>query len=108
MERDPREGRGLVPVGSVVSIEGLPPIVVVGRALRDADGLVWDYLGAPYPEGLASAEGAVLLSRDMVREVLFEGCRSKRDDALAEAIDAYLAGDAGASWPPEGDEEEGG
>lgn len=98
-----REVNGLVPVGSVVSIEGVGiPLVVVGRALRDDNNDVWDYLAAPYPEGLTDAEHIVLFSRNKIQDVLFVGCRSSRDDALAVTIDAYLAGDVEVMWPPEG------
>ena len=101
---DRKEGSvaSLIPVGSVVALEGAPvPLVVVGRAMRDGGGRVWDYLAVPYPEGVVDPERSLLFQRSEIREVLFEGCRSERDRALAGAIDAYLAGDERASWPPE-------
>lgn len=92
----------LLPVGSVVAVaEAGAPLVVIGRALRDADGLVWDYLGAPYPEGLIDADHSLLFSRDKVEKVYFMGLRSARDDALVKAIDEYLEGSGEMAWPPQ-------
>ncbi|WP_087194514.1 DUF4176 domain-containing protein [Gordonibacter sp. An230] len=101
-EKGEREGIRLLPVGSVVAVAGASvPLAVIGRALRDEEGLVWDYLGVPYPEGLVDAEHSLLFSRDRVERVFFEGLRSSRDDALVDAVEAYLEGARDASWPPE-------
>ena len=81
----------LLPVGSVVDLDGVPfPVVIVGRGQLRNDGSIWDYLGYPYPEGFITDRESLLFSRDQIKEVRFVGLKSKSDEDLVLEIEKAL------------------
>lgn len=88
--------RSWLPVGSVVTLnEGVRPIMVVASMVQDANtGRWWDYMGYPYPEGMASSESDYFFDATMIREIhqlgfvdsdalLFQAFLRKKEDEYA-------------------------
>lgn len=75
----------LLPIGSVVRIKGGGfKLLVVGFFPED-DGRSYDYLGAPYPQGMLEFPNLLLFDREQIDEVLHKGFA---DEAGSAALDA--------------------
>ncbi len=66
--------RDILPVGSVVRLEGADALVMVMGFEPNLDGdEIADYLGAPYPMGLISEDTALAFDSSAVAEVCHRG-----------------------------------
>ena len=66
-------------LGSVVLLKnGKKPLMVIGYAYPtlDNDNLVYDYLGALYPEGILATDNNILFNHEDIDKVLFIGYES--------------------------------
>ena len=80
---------GLLPVGSVVRLEGGDTLVMVIGFQPRFDDVQADYLGVVYPQGLVSDDAALAFDTDSVAEVVFRGFWDEEADAAREALRAY-------------------
>ncbi len=75
----------LLPIGSVVRVkDGDFKLLVVGF-YPENDGYSYDYLGAPYPQGLLEFPNFLLFDCEQIDEVLHKGYI---DEAGGAALDA--------------------
>ena len=67
--------KNMLPIGSVIRIEGATrKLMVVGRiATTEEKDVIYDYVGVPYPEGIADTDQLFFFNRDQVEELLFIG-----------------------------------
>ena len=85
---DPLGAGRLLPIGSVVLLEGGDmPLMIFGRAQTAVDdGRFWDYAAVPYPEGNSDREHTYLFDRGQVRELLFVGFQTEAEEELADHL----------------------
>ncbi len=78
----------LLPIGSVVKIKKLdnPLLVIIGYLVGDGEK-VYDYVGFPYPEGIATMKNQVLFNSSVIEEVVHEGYRFKNFSKVEERIE---------------------
>lgn len=79
----------LLPVGSVVRLEGTDALVMVLGFMPQLDDAQADYLGVPYPQGLVSDDAALAFDAGAVAEVLHRGYWDAEGDAAIEAVRRY-------------------
>ncbi|MBR1470366.1 MAG: DUF4176 domain-containing protein [Lachnospiraceae bacterium] len=67
--------KGLLPIGSVIRIEGIEQdLVVCGRIVcAQDDERIYDYVGFPYPEGMGRGDDLLFFDREDIAQVLFIG-----------------------------------
>lgn len=66
-------------LGSVVILKnGKKPLMVIGYAYPalEKDNLVYDYLGALYPEGILATDNNILFNHEDIEKVIFIGYES--------------------------------
>lgn len=80
---------GLLPIGSVVRLEGTDTLVMVIGFKPESDGVEADYLGVVYPQGLVSDDAALVFDADAVAEVVFRGFWDEEGEAARDALRAY-------------------
>ena len=56
---------------------------------RGEKSFYFDYAGVPYPQGLTGNELAYF-NHDAIRALLFIGCNDSDNQAIVEALNAYL------------------
>lgn len=82
----------LIPVGSVVRLEGVDLLAVVLGYFVDDGERMYDYLLAPYPVGLDSTEHAILVDAEGIAEVVARGYLDEEGEraltAAAEMMEA--------------------
>ena len=81
----------LIPVGSVVRLDGVDLLAVVLGYFVDDRERMYDYLLAPYPVGLDSTEHAILVDAEGIAEVVAANLLQRIALGLIE-IGAVLAG----------------
>lgn len=70
----------ILPIGSVVMLKnGTKPVMIFGymQQSQTRPGEMADYIGVPYPEGNISIAVQVGFQMTDIKEVLFEGYRTK-------------------------------
>ena len=89
-------GAGLLPVGSVVRLQGAEALVMVAGYEPLLDEGWADYLGVPYPMGLVQEDAAVAFDADAVAEVVQRGLWDSEAEAGVAAVRRFRAatGDA--------------
>lgn len=94
---------GWLPMGSVVHLAGRDGLyLIVGYMQRQSsNGRLWDYLGVPYPVGLANPNDMTLFDKDGIDRVQFIGLQNsdgeKFQEFLASKEDEYYAAKAKAA-----------
>ena len=81
--------RELLPVGSVVRLEGADALVMVAGFKPTFDGVEADYLGVVYPQGLVSDDAALAFDADAIAEVVFRGYWDEEGEAARAALRHY-------------------
>lgn len=79
----------LLPVGSVVRLEGTGALVMVLGFVPQLDDGQADYLGTPYPQGLVSEDAALAFDANAVAEVVHQGYWDVEGDAALAAVRRY-------------------
>lgn len=85
--------QGLLPIGSVVMLEGGEHRLMItgyGHHLPDSDE-VSDYVGCPWPEGILRADQNYLFNGDTIAEVFFLGYQTDGQKVLVAKMEAALA-----------------
>lgn len=67
------EIKKLLPVGSVVRIQGVEKRAVIMGVLPQNEGVVYDYIGVPYPEGFLGMDSMIMFNQDVVELVDYYG-----------------------------------
>lgn len=77
----------LLPLGSVVDIEGAQGVLVVGRvASKAGEDKVYDYIGVPYPEGLGDTDEMLFFDQDDIDSIDFIGCKNNIEMDFRENV----------------------
>lgn len=76
----------LLPVGSVVRLQGADALVMVLGFQPQLDEGSADYLGAVYPQGLVSDDAALAFDADAIAEVVHRGYWDDEGDAALQAV----------------------
>lgn len=117
----------LLPLGSIILAKGANKrLMIVSRIVAPrAAGVIYDYAGCLYPEGIVSADELYFFNRDNIERVYFIGFQDEEELRFAEELsglgelyvgedgeiaerEAPVAGDGGAGDPaqPESPAEE--
>jgi len=81
---------GLLPVGSVVLLEGgNHRLMIIGycQKLLSQPDKIYDYVGCLFPEGFISAEKNYLFNREQIDKVYHVGYQSDGQFAFAEQME---------------------
>lgn len=76
----------LLPVGSVVRLQGADALVMVLGFQPQLDDGYADYLGVVYPQGLVSDDAALAFDAEAVAEVVHQGFWDEEGDAALDAV----------------------
>lgn len=77
----------LLPIGSVVKLEGIEPIaMIIGRMVVSADKRDFDYVGVPYPVGYLGDEKVLCFNHDKIAEELHRGYLTESELVLREKL----------------------
>lgn len=82
----------LLPIGSVVMLfEAQHALMIFGvKQTNKDDGIEYDYIGVPYPEGNMGNESYVLFNHEHIDKIFFEGYKDeKRDEFISELSNYY-------------------
>lgn len=86
---------GLLPIGSVVLLEGgTHRVMVTGYAQRkvsDEEHKLFDYAGCLHPEGVSRPDQTVLFNREAIQRVFSLGYTNERSLAFLDAAEKQLA-----------------
>ena len=76
-------------LGSVVTLHGgSRRVMVVGRVQRDAHtGIVYDYSGCPWPQGMVDSSHLIVFNRDDVAQVHGGGFVDEQESAWSRILD---------------------
>lgn len=80
--------KDLLPVGSVVTIQGTSKkMMIIGilQMQQDTDKL-YDYLAVPYPEGFVSAKRNLLFNHESINDVVFTGYTNPERDGFLKMM----------------------
>ena len=83
------ESPELLPVGSVVRLQGTDALVMVMGFQPQVANVQADYLGVPYPVGLVTNDAALAFDAEAVAEVLHRGFWDAEGDAALAAVRRY-------------------
>ena len=86
----------LIPVGSVVRLEGTESLAVVLGYYVDDGEQMFDYLLAPHPTGLMGPDSALLADSDAIVAVVSRGYLDEEGERALEAAAEYIAAQAEA------------
>jgi hypothetical protein len=87
-------GEDLLPIGSVVRMEGVEPnIMIYGRKQSGVGGgdRVWDYVGCPYPQGHLSPDTNLFFDHEHIRELIFKGLETAGEIELRKELQRLTA-----------------
>lgn len=76
----------LLPVGSVVRLQGADALVMVLGFQPQLDDVHADYLGVAYPQGLVSDDAALAFDADAIAEVVYQGYWDDEGEAALEVV----------------------
>lgn len=76
----------LLPVGSVVRLQGADALVMVLGFQPQLDDGYADYLGVVYPQGLVSDDAALAFDAEAVAEVVHQGYWDEEGDAALDTV----------------------
>jgi hypothetical protein len=79
----------LLPVGSVVRLEGADALVMVMGFQPQLEDVSADYLGVVWPQGLVSDDAALAFDADAVAEVVHRGFWDEEGEAALAAVRRY-------------------
>ncbi len=89
------EYTGLLPIGSVVALEGAEDqdIMITGYCVKKADeeGKLFDYCGCTHPIGMMSRDKTLLFDHDQIQRVRAVGYISDASYAVLPEMEKILA-----------------
>ena len=85
----PERFEGLLPVGSVVRLQGSDAQVMVLGFEPQLGDVQADYLGVAYPMGLVSDDAALAFDASEIAEVVFAGYWDAEGDAALAAVQRF-------------------
>lgn len=81
-----------LPIGTVVRLNGEEDMfVIVGFAVRNADGETRDYLAVRYPVGALSSENFYFFNQNMIKTVIHQGYNSIDHESYKNLLNAVLS-----------------
>lgn len=83
----------MLPLGSIIKVKDTNgKWMIVGRGTLDDQNRIWDYSCVQYPVGLIDVEQILSLSRDQVKEVIFEGFSTESSSQIAKTTVDFIDG----------------
>ena len=78
----------LFPIGTVLSVEGVPTrVMVIGHLQQQKNSeKIWDYAAVPFPIGLLSPDEFVLFNHDKINLLYFIGLQDKEGLEYMKAL----------------------
>lgn len=76
----------LIPIGSVVRLEGQDWLAVILGFFPNDGNLVSDYLAAPYPTGLLSEDNVAFVNADAIAEVVSHGFLDEQGEEVLTVL----------------------
>lgn len=85
------EVKGLLPIGSVVLMEGASKkLMICGVKQTDnTEDILYDYIGVVYPEGNMGEGTQFLFNHEDIAEVFHRGFEDEERDEFIDKLDAY-------------------
>ena len=86
----------LLPIGSVVLLEGGKKKLMIYGRLQQQDGtdVTWDYIGCLYPEGNVNKDFMYLFNHENIKEIYFEGFRDEEEEKFQQVIQQAIEGNS--------------
>lgn len=79
--------KDLLPIGSVVLLqEATKSLMIVGIMQIDDEGITYDYISCPFPEGYVNEETFFLFNHEDIAEVYFVGCINAESQSYIQSI----------------------
>lgn len=77
----------LLPVGTVVLRNDNPQKIMIVGVMQKVNGIDWDYLAVPYPEGYIGQEFRYFLNHEEIAEVVFRGCDGEEQSEFVKKLE---------------------
>lgn len=87
--------KNLLPVGSIVQIEGgTRKTVIIGilQYNQEKPDKLYDYLGVPYPEGFIGQGSTYLFNHEAISEVVYKGFEDEERKKFMNLVDKIQKG----------------
>ena len=90
IEKEKMMSRELLPIGSVVLLEGGEKrVMICGRIqTKTGDNQIYDYSACYYPEGIVDPKQMFFFNNDAISRIFFIGFQDPEEIALREMIDS--------------------
>ena len=87
-EKQKKDYKGLLPLGSVVSLKDMDPKVFIsGRIVcAEGDDRIYDYVGCIYPEGMGKGDELIFFDREAVERLYFIGYQDEYEIAFRTEV----------------------
>lgn len=81
-----------LPIGTVVRLNRAEDLfVIVGLAVRNANGETRDYLGVRYPVGALSSENYYFFNHNMIESVIHQGYDSADHESYKNLLNVVIS-----------------
>ncbi|MBR6524535.1 MAG: DUF4176 domain-containing protein [Clostridia bacterium] len=79
---------GLLPIGSVVLLkESTKKMMIIGFLQQQESGMVWDYVGLPFPEGFLGGDRTYLFNHTQIESIYALGYQDTEQLAYAAHLE---------------------
>lgn len=87
------ELKDLLPIGTVVFLKGgSKRLMIYGRFQKQIEtGVVWDYIGVPYPEGNISEDHRYLFNQEQIEKVVARGLDGQEEERYKQLVAGRFA-----------------
>lgn len=86
--------KNLLPVGSVVRLNGAVKNLMIFGVCQSHNDKDYDYIGVLWPEGNIGAEAQILFAHEDIEEVLFRGFENAERDAFIDRLEKFYGSQA--------------
>ena len=95
MEDNRMTVKELLPIGSVVWLKDAQhALMIFGvKQTNKDDGVEYDYIGVPFPEGNMGFESQLLFNHVDIEKTDFEGCRNESHNEFIEKLNEFYKQD---------------
>ena len=81
----------LLPLGTVILLKGAKKnLFIAGYGVESSDGVFYDYVGFPYPEGFINKETNLLFNNEDISEVLYTGYKDEYFALVEKQVKDFL------------------
>ena len=88
MSKEVKRYKDMLPIGSVVRLEGGERYLMIYGRIVCAEGSdkIYDYVSCPYPEGIAKDDDTIFFNREAIEQVLFIGFQDEQELRFREEV----------------------